>query len=531
LQHSIGSHGKQPLLFLLGYFIFCLPRQKMCTEGRIISEAQKMNVKKMRRNILVLMGLMVSVFAANSFGAAYNLGSPDGKMIVEDETFKRLSSQNKGSTDMRITLGVECVIVRGIRPEEQMWGAYQFPRPYNLGDRLVVGVHVANDNIESFGITNRWFESRDKGVTWKEIDPSVATECGLLLQNGDRLYFPMESGLSLDNYKMTPQKYYTPDYDFTKKSKEGTLPIPDGVTFWEGTTIRAYNADRLPDSLSEKVWLAMRTLPGQKEPLKEYVKVDWPYLTRVVHTTISNNRSVLKPIFPRGNLKIGPDGAIWVSVFSGEGHINPENGQYSPYYSAELFRSEDFGHSFHRRAHMEYEANGHEYPYLSGGFSDSDFEFMNDGSIVWFFRSNWFANTGEEWSPMYMSRSTDMGHTWLKPVRFAELGTLPRLCKLECGVTLLCYARPGTFVQVSLNDSGTKWSEPLVVMTPEDRSGLANKKIDKPSFHEWVGSCNNPELVPIDKNSALIFYSDFYYPDENGIKRKTILCRKITVER
>jgi hypothetical protein len=487
----------------------------------------------MRKNIIVLMVLLVAVFAENSFGAVRYVGSPDGKIqaVVEEETFERPYSQNKEDSVTRFTLGEERVIVRGIRPEEQMWGAYQFPRPYNLGDRLVVGVHIANDNIESFGITNRWFESRDKGVTWKEIDQSVATECGLLLQNGDRLYFPMESGISLDNYKMTPQKYYTPDYDFSKKAREGTLPIPDGVTFWEGTTIRAYNADRLPESLSEKVWLAMRTPAGQKEPLKEYVKVDWPYLTRVVHTTVSNNRSVLKPIFPRGNLKIGPDGAIWISVFSGEGHINPENGQYSPYYSAELFRSEDFGHSFQRRAHMEYEADGHEYPYLSGGFSDSDFEFMPDGSIVWFFRSNWFANTGEEWSPMYMSRSTDMGHTWSKPVKFAKLGTLPRLCKLDCGLTLLCYARPGTFVQVSLNDSGTKWSEPLVVMTPGDRSGLANKKIDKPSFHEWVGSCNNPELVAIDKNSALIFYSDFYYPDENGIKRKTILSRKITVER
>ena len=27
----------------------------------------------------------------------------------------------------------------------------------------------------------------------------------------------------------------------------------------------------------------------------------------------------------------------------------------------------------------------------------------------------------------------------------------------------------------------------------------------------------------------MIFYGDFYYPDENGVKRKTILCRKLTV--
>ncbi len=430
---------------------------------------------------------------------------------------------------VKLTMGEERVIVRGIRPEEQLWGAYQFPRPYNLGDRLVVGVHVADDDIKSFGKTNRWFESKDKGKTWEEIDPSVASQCGLKLQNGDRIYFPMESGINVDNYKMTPPQFYTPDYDFTAQAEEGTLPIPDGMTFWMyGTTIRAYNADRLPPSLAKKEWLAMRIPAGEKEPVKEYAKVDWPYLTRVIHT--QGGHSTLKPIFPRGNLKLGPDGAIWISAFSGEGHINPKNGQYSPYYSAELFRSEDFGKTFKLHAHMEYEADGNYYPYLSGGFSDSDFEFMPDGSMVWFFRSNWYGNTGHEWSPIYMSRSTDMGKTWSKPENFADLGTLPRLCKLECGVVLLCYARPGMYVQASLNDSGTKWSKPLVVMPPSDRSKLANVKIDKPNFHQWVGACNNPELVPIDKNTALLFYSDFYYPDESGVKRKTILCREIKVE-
>ena len=34
----------------------------------------------------------------------------------------------------------------------------------------------------------------------------------------------------------------------------------------------------------------------------------------------------------------------------------------------------------------------------------------------------------------------------------------------------------------------------------------------------------------VDRNSALIFYSDFYFPDPEGVKRKTIVCRKITVE-
>ena len=433
---------------------------------------------------------------------------------------------------MKLTLGDEHVIVQGMRPEEPdcLWGPYQFPRPYNLGDRLIVAVHVAADDGKSMGETNRWLQSTDQGVTWAETDPSVATECGLLLPNGDRIYFPMESGLSLDGYTFTHESMLTPGYDFSKQAEEGTLPVPDGIQYQWGIAMRAYHADRLPPSLAKKAWLMKRIPSGSREPVTEYAQVDWPLLTRVIYDKGDEYKKVLKPIFPRGTPKLGPDGAIWVAVFSGEGHLNPTTGEYSPYYAATLFRSEDSGRSFQVRGHMEYEPDGHDYPYQNGGFSDSDFAFMPDGSIVWFFRSAWQGITGREWDPMYMARSTDNGYTWSKPTKFSEVGILPRLCQLECGTTLLCYARPGMYVCASEDESGTTWSKPLVAMTAEDRSHLANVRIEKPNFHEWVGSCHNPEMVPLDANSALLFYSDFYYPDANGVKRKTILCRRVTVE-
>jgi len=90
--------------------------------------------------------------------------------------------QEKPASQIKLTLGEEHVIVRGIRPEEQLWGPYQFPRPYRLGDRFVVSVHVKNDDISNYGAKALWFESRDQGQTWKEIDDSVAQECGLCSQ-------------------------------------------------------------------------------------------------------------------------------------------------------------------------------------------------------------------------------------------------------------------------------------------------------------------------------------------------------------
>ena len=432
---------------------------------------------------------------------------------------------------MKLRLGKERVIVQGMPPEENWWGKYQFPVPYKLSDKIVVSVHTEDDDIYNQGVTRRWFESRDKGQTWNEISPDSAPECGLTLPSGDRLYFPFLSGQSLQNYKETPIELLTPDYDFSKRAEEGTLPIQDGITYFTcGSQIKAYRADRLPESLDQRNWTAYRIPQGAVKAVKESVAVDWKCLTRVVIHHKPGDSGILKPINPRGNLKIGPDGAIWISDFSGEGHINPVNGQFSPYYSAELFRSQDNGHRFEHRGHLEYEADGKYYPYQSGGFSDSDFAFMPDGSIVWFLRSTWAAYTGIEWGPMYMARSEDKGYTWSKPVRFSEMGVLPRLCTLGCGVTLLCYARPGIYVRVCENDSGTKWSKPLVVMKPENRSGLANSVIKTPTWHQWDGQCGNPEIIAIDDTSALLVYGDFYYPDKHGVKRKSILCRTINVE-
>ena len=430
---------------------------------------------------------------------------------------------------MKLILGEEHVVVRGIRPEEKLWGPYQFPLPYRLDDRILVSVHVEEDTIVTSGNPTRWFESFDEGNTWQETDPKNAAQCGLKLPNGDRLYFPVVGGINLKDYQFPDYSMLTPDYDFSKQAEEGYMPIQDGVTaWWTSDVIRAYKAERLPPSLCKKEWTADRILAGHTEPVREKIPVDWPYLTRVVFNRPGGN--MMKPINPRGTAKLGPDGNIYVSAFSGEGHLNPENGWYSPYYSAEIFRSDDLGHSFYRLAHMEYEADGRQYPYQSGGFSDSDFAFMGDGSMVWFLRSAWMGSTGLEWAPMYWSHSTDGGKTWTKPEIFAQTGILPRLCQLDCGVTLLCYARPGIFVQACPTNDPQTWTEPLTVMTPDDRSGLANIKIEKPSFHEWDGGCNNPELLPLGKNRALLFYSDFYYPDESGVKRKTILCREIRVE-
>lgn len=433
------------------------------------------------------------------------------------------------SSPVELVMGEPVVIVQGIRPEEKLWGPYQFPVPYNMGDRILVSVHVSDDSFTSYADPCRWFESSDGGKHWKEVSQQAADSCGTILPDGEVIRLLVENSKVLTGWKFESFDKRTPDYDFSTPADEGCFPVPDGARGdLFGAVAYTYKAERLAPSLRNVKWAVSRLT--SEGVVKDSAEVDWPGLSRVVHCNGWFNNPVLKAVFPRGYPRVSPDGRLWVTAFSGEGHIMRKSGMYSPYYSASLFVSEDGAHSFRMVAEMEYPADGTmDYPYASGGFSDSDIAFMPDGSMVWFFRSNWYGTTGEEWSPMYISRSEDSGKTWSKPVRFSECGTLPRVVTLACGTSIVVYGRPGIFLQASSDGSGKHWSKPLEVMTASDRSPLANIPIENPSFHEYDGAGGNPEIIALDRNTAMIVYSDFYVPDENGVKRKSILCRTVTV--
>ena len=69
----------------------------------------------------------------------------------------------------------------------------------------------------------------------------------------------------LEGYRVTPQNLLTPGYDFSRRAEEKTLPIPDGMTCWlDGTLIRAFRVERLPESLSKAEWLAFRVPAGER---------------------------------------------------------------------------------------------------------------------------------------------------------------------------------------------------------------------------------------------------------------------------
>ena len=429
---------------------------------------------------------------------------------------------------MKIVLGDEHVIVRGMTYEENCWGKYQFPIGFRDGDKILVSVHVEDDTIVTTGNPTLWFSSSDKGKTWEEVPFDKVKPSGITAPNGDRLFFPTQPGTIIEGYAWPNRCALTPEYDFSKKAEQGTMPIYDGIhAWWVGECIRGYNADRLASPLDKKVWAVDRIKKGSDQKVREESKLIWPNLTRVVFH--QGGKYVMKPINPRGIPKIGPDGAIWISSFTGEGHIQT-NGVYAPYYGAVMFRSTDNGKTFSLVAQMDYPADGKKFPYISGGFSDNDFAFLSDGSMVWFFRTAWFGSTGNEVSPMYWSKSYDLGKTWTEPEVFDFCGVFPRTCTLDCGATLITYGRPGIFVKGTFGKAD-EWTDRLDIVEPVDRSGLANVVIpkDKQGFHDWDGLCGNSDIIAVDERTALVLYTDFYYPDEKGVKRKTVLAREVKV--
>ena len=70
----------------------------------------------------------------------------------------------------------------------------------------------------------------------------------------------------------------------------------------------------------------------------------------------------------------------------------------------------------------------------------------------------------------------------------------------------------------------------------QDPAGMAWEKPYElmPSFYgkrePWGQSCYYTGMLPLDDDTAMLVYSDFYVPDKEGIKRKSIMVRTVHVD-
>lgn len=436
---------------------------------------------------------------------------------------------------MKIKLGEKRIVVQGVRPEDNMWGEYQFPRICNNNGELIVEVHAGEDRIDTLD-TKLYFKSVDNGKSWKKDNGDNFFD--VETKTGDKLFFPSLKGVDVSNYEFPKFRYQILPSDKMKKALPGRLPIPTGEWAGHGSddwVMMRYTFDRelCPDEFDDMTWTLRRTKKDEKKPMVEKANVEWPHKPECTVRYKNDKELWLGGNWPICDKKLAPDGTIWVTTYTAQS-LDPKTGRYSPFEAVYLFVSDDNGKTFKLRSYIPYnpEIIDHDERYMFGGFNESSIEFTDDGSVIMIMRVNDVDHRCSPVSPMYIVRSVDNGYTWSVPVEFDKIGVLPKTCKLKYGAIVAIYGRPGIYVRATEDKSGQLWEEPVEVMTPSDRSGAVNYFTHGQPFHRWAGSCCNCDIVAISDNTALIVYSDFYYPDQEdeGKLRKTILVQEVIVE-
>ena len=450
------------------------------------------------------------------------------------------------SFTMKITKGEPICVYQGGRPEDLHWGFVQFPGLYNTADgKILVSIHCEDDAPFAIGKNNACFVTEDKGKTWSPATREDLYKRGYRAANGDILMpkaFPTKSVKGLKqptwfgNYRIP-----TDDVVPKKSEDQGSLPFPATIsTNVFGSFDYVYYVDTLPDDICPKGLLFSRLKNGEENPEDFIADTDWKnrlvkiYDPKVVYDSWKGDKELLVSspgIYSCPPIKLGPDGkTLWMAEY--KDGCDPESGVISGKCGSYILRSDDNGESWKCVSYIKYEgdATKDRFAYIRDGFSEPSIEFMGDGTMLCLLRTCGVFGGTPEWGPTYLSRSTDGGNSWSKPEYFKDRGALPQLLRLDCGVTLAVITRPGIFVYAS-DDEGYTWNAKLEIMSDGDRSVLGNVVPERPNFWEYAGSCCNCTILPIADNKALLAYSDFYYPDENGVKRKSILTVEITVEK
>ena len=375
------------------------------------------------------------------------------------------------------------VVVTQAEPGINKWGQWQFPSNlFRLSDGSIgVGYSTAQDSAAGF--SESYAISRDEGGSWELVEHYPAAD-GIALRNGDWLRIKMMSGLDAAWVELPP---------FEKRVYHGVVEMDFYPLESIPYALRGYRLERY--NVETGKWTMERhhvSTPGAYMYVSRDDMSCHPFGTPGDYLTPQNAY----------RLCVGPDGKVWMLSYQSmrcDGH---------PFVSSAFYVSEDDGHTFRYLSHITFDESFeiqkiNEHPEkgpLYEGFDEPDIAFMPDGSIICLLR------TGKE---SFITRSVDDGATWSRPVLFDTLGGMPSMAQLACGTIIAVYGRPGVHLKATRDPSGMDWSERFTVLPTTGRT------------------CANCGIIPLADDTALITYSDFEYPNPDGVPVKTILSRKV----
>lgn len=394
---------------------------------------------------------------------------------------------------MKIKLSEPVVIAKGPETEKTGWGPYQFPELIKTKDgRLLCNFNVGEDSVTAYGNTRPYFISSDNGATWQQIPKSEAALLqGVLLPNGDVLHYHELPSIPLEGLDL-PQPICTSPKGFSIYSMADVAHTP-----------------------CNKTWEFIRINEENPEGVTEQATVNWPNMF------VSAAKGVLIQAFPRGRIRVAPDGTLWMPNYCAAG-IDPKDGSVaSRQYSAYLLKSADWGHTWDLVHFLPYIPKTEEEA-VSEGYNENDIGFAPDGSLFRLIRTHVIYKESA-FCPMLISHSTDGGNTWSQPEDFDFTGVWPTILTLKCGATLATYGRPGLFLRATDDPACRRWEAPIELIH-------SNRIPNAPGSTVNVATCSYTDLVPLDDHTAGMIYSDFTVKDAEGKMRKSILFRTITVE-
>ena len=370
------------------------------------------------------------------------------------------------------------VVVAVSAPDETRWGHHQFPKLSALpkGEILLTYNAGADDNA-AYGHPGPAYVSRDGGTTWQKYagEPALAISHSPVsaIGNGEFLCLPFAPGIDVRALANMPQpcgKYFC----YAPRNYYRLAELPP--------TARNYLQD-----LAAYRWTPATDV-WKKETLHYEDRDALAWTSEQGKQSILSRTSFEYPLFRAAD-------ELYYADFKWR-YAN-RDGSIPRGMVVTCMASRDNGRTWERRGIIGADEVG------SLHFGEGSLAETPEGKLVAVLRS-----TCEKEHPLWIAWSADRGQTWTERHELWPRGVLPVLQRLESGPLVLAFGRPGLQLSISIDAASQVWSQPLDVATQ---------------------SCGYSGLIPLDRHTLLLAYSDFKHATADGKKCKAILVRKVKV--
>ena len=446
-------------------------------------------------SVLLAMGLLLGILPGCAGGseppAITTSANTSAETTTPEETTFTPTTPKEEPKSFHLEIGDAVVVEQGAVGDDK-WGHYQFPGlAYTLDGNIVATWNYTSDTIDDYLNTVRKKVSTDGGLTWSDDESLCSVPDKFQMSNGK--YFV--GFRSANAHISTWQNAYEPGY---------TWSASDG-------SYKLFFVDDLPKNDDTTVW-GKEYDPETGETKEFECTINWPNAALTEYP--GGKIYPMTQMFALSQDSIVfIDGVMYLAIYFYGFNSNTDGREnaisdYCKRYSTYIFTSEDNGRTWDFLSQMlPIRSEGPE------GLCEPCLNVMPDGSVMMLMRSGG-PTTGNKGYPIYRVISTDKCQTWGAIKAFDDIGVLPQMVTLDCGVSIATYGRPYMRIRATADPTGKTWQ---AAQTFDLASG------------ENQTSCYYTDLLALDDTHALWIYSDFKYPNADGVPVKSIIVRVITV--